>query len=97
METNEIKLPLFYSSHRQIMDAERNVVMEVWSGGSGTAAADQLQDLVVVACNVHTKLVEAAQAALAVFEKQNWRPTSTDPESVALRKLIDALAAAGVA
>lgn len=97
METKDIKLPLRYSSHRQIMDAAGNVVAEVWSGGSGTEAADQLQELVPVACNSHALLVEAAQAAKAVFEAQKWRPTSTDPESVALRKLTEALAAAGEA
>lgn len=97
MKTTEIKLPLAYSSHRQIMDAERNLVLEVYSGGQGIKAADQLQDLVVVACNAHALLVEAAQAAKAIFEAQKWRPTSTDPESIALRKLTEALAAAGVA
>lgn len=63
METKDIKLPLRYSSHRQIMDAAGNVVIEVWSGGSGTAAADQLQQLVPVACNSHALLVEALVGA----------------------------------
>lgn len=97
MKTNAIKLPLAYSSHRQIVDAAGNMAAQVCSGGIGIEAADQLQVLVVAACNSHALLVEAARAAKAVFEAQKWRPTSTDPESVALRKLIEALAAAGVA
>ena len=97
MKTSSIKLPLDYSSHRQIVDAADNLAVQVCSGGIGIEAADQLQELVVVACNSHTLLVEAAQAAKAVFEQQKWRPTSTDPESVALRKLTEALAAAGAA
>lgn len=63
MKTNLIKLPLAYSSHRQIMDADRNVVLEVFSGGPGIDAADQLQDLVVVACNSHGLLVAALERA----------------------------------
>jgi hypothetical protein len=59
METKDIKLPLTYSSHRQIIDADRNLVIEVLSGGSGIDAADQLQDLVIVACNSHAALVNA--------------------------------------
>ncbi|MBD8531520.1 MULTISPECIES: hypothetical protein [unclassified Massilia] len=97
METKDIKLPLRYTSHRQIVDAAGGLVIQVYSGACGIEVADQLQELVPVACNSHALLVEAAQAARAVFEAQKWRPTSTDPESVALRKLIEALAAAGVA
>jgi hypothetical protein len=97
MKTNEIKLPLAYSSQRQIVDADGNLAVQVCSGRIGIEAADQLQELVVVACNSHGLLVEAAQAAKSVFEAQKWRPTSTDPESVALRKLTEALAAAGAA
>jgi hypothetical protein len=59
METKDIKLPLAYSSHRQIMDADRNLVIEVFSGGPSIEAADQLQELVVVACNSHAALVNA--------------------------------------
>lgn len=59
MKTNEIKLPLAYSSHRQIVDAQGNLAAQVCSGGIGIEAADQLQELVVVACNSHALLVEA--------------------------------------
>jgi hypothetical protein len=58
-----IKLPLAYSSHRQIMDADRNLAIEVFSGGPGIEAADQLQELVVVACNSFALMVKALKAA----------------------------------
>jgi hypothetical protein len=61
MKTNDIKLPLAYSSHRQIVDADGVVVIEVRSGGCGTDAADQLQELVAAACNAYAPLVKALQ------------------------------------
>lgn len=63
MKISDIKLPLAYSSHRQIVDADGNLVLEVFSGGPGIAAADQLQALVVVACNAYAQMVAALKAA----------------------------------
>lgn len=95
--TDKIKLPLAYSSHRQIVDADRNLVIQVRSGGAGIEAADQLQELVVVACNSFEKLLAAAKIAEAVLAGQRWLDTSGDPEAVALRELRAAIAAAGAA
>jgi hypothetical protein len=96
-DTEKIKLPLAYSSHRQIVDAEGNLVIQVCSGGPGIEAADQLQDLVVVACNSFEKLLAAAKAAEAALARQKWIDTGTDPEAIALRQLREAIAAAGAA
>ena len=63
LSTQALKLPLAYSSHRQIVDAEGNLVLEVFSGGPGIEAADQLQDLVVLACNSYAHMVAALKAA----------------------------------
>ena len=40
------------------------------------------------------KLLDAAEAAAAVLAKGKWAKDSTDPEAVALYKLIDAIALA---
>lgn len=56
---HKFKLPLAYSSHRQIIDADINVVIEVWSGGQGIDAADELQAFIVTACNAHDTLTAA--------------------------------------
>lgn len=67
-----LKLPLAYSSHRQIVDAEGNRAIEVFSGGPGTEAADQLQDLVVVACNAHAALISALKEATDALAGGLW-------------------------
>ena len=97
MKTTHIKLPLRHSSHRQIVDAAGGLVIQVCSGHCGIEAADELQELVPVACNSHALLVEAAKDAKAMLERQKWRPSAPDPEAVVLRKLIEALAVAGAA
>jgi hypothetical protein len=58
---------------------------------------DEDAAFIVRACNSHEQLVKAAQAAKAIFERQKWLDTSTDPEALALRQLRTALIAAGVA
>lgn len=68
MGTKNIRLPLAYSSHRQIVDAERNLVIEVFSGGAGIEGADELQALVVTACNTHDQLVAALKDAVDSLE-----------------------------
>jgi hypothetical protein len=98
MKTDKINFPLVYSSHRQIMDAAGYVVLEVWSGGVGIEAADQLQDLVVVACNAHNQLANAlrdiAQNArrAAAGDALAWAEELADIE----RDALAALVAAGV-
>jgi hypothetical protein len=59
----ELKLPLKYSSHRQILDADGNLACEVFSGGPGIKAADELQELIVTACNAHDQMAAALKAA----------------------------------
>lgn len=100
MNTNEIKFPLAYSSHRQIVDADGNLAAQVCSGGIGIEAADQLQDLVVVACNAHARLVKAlrdiatnARAALDEGDALEWAEELRDIE----RDALAAIAAASVA
>ena len=95
--TDKIKLPLTYSSHRQILDAEGNLVIQVYSGGAGIEGADQLQELAVSACNSFEKLLAAAKTAEAVLAGQRWLDTSGDPEAIALRDLRAAITAAGAA
>lgn len=91
-----IKLPLAYRSHRKIVDADGNFVVEVFSGGQGIEAADALQELVVAACNSHQQLVDACKLALKTIldeaEARNYEP----PANVYLvAELEAALAAAG--
>jgi hypothetical protein len=91
-----LKLPLAYSSHRQIIDADRNLVIEVFSGGPGIDAADQLQDLVVVACNSYSLMVDALKAADDLSRIGLLNAPDGEIERVnGLRRI--ALAAAGVA
>lgn len=54
---DKIKLPLAYSSHHQIVDADGNLAIEVFSGGPGVEAARQLDVLVVAACNSYAQLL----------------------------------------
>lgn len=98
MKTDKINLPLVYSSHRQIMDANRNVVLEVWSGGAGIEAADQLQDLAVAACSNYGQLVKALRD-IATDARRTADAGDAEASFVALgdieRAALDALAAAG--
>jgi hypothetical protein len=101
MQTRDIKLPLAYSSHRLIVDADGNLAIEVFSGGPGIDAADQLQELVVVACNSHEQLVVAlrkAEEALArCYDVTDFPGDGTSNQDIALAEVRAALAAAGAA
>jgi hypothetical protein len=99
MKTNDIKLPLAFSSHRQIVDADGAVVIEVRSGGCGIAAADQLQELVVAACNAYAPLIKARQE-IATDARATAEELDAEAGFVALgdieRSARAALTAAGV-
>ena len=96
MEANEIKLPLASSTHRQIVDADGHMAIQVCSGGVGIEAADHLEHLVVVACNAHAHLVKAlrniAQNArrAAAGDVLTWAEELADIERDALAALIAA-------
>jgi hypothetical protein len=99
MMTKHIKLPLAYSSHRQILDADRNLVIEVLSGGPGIEAADELQQLVVKAVNSHEQLVEALKAVMESlrqpYDGGDGMPLLALVSINAQRKALAALAAVG--
>lgn len=70
MPSNQISLPFRRSTHRQILDAQDNVVCEIRSGGCGIAVADEIEQLIVTACNSHDALLTACEAA-----DQDWSNT----------------------
>lgn len=83
------KFPLQSLSHRQVVDADGNVVMEFQSGAIGVDEATALEQFVVTAANAHDHLV----AALVLAESQlhaSW------PVSIAMQAVTEALAVVGI-
>lgn len=75
-------LPLKYASHREILTANGGLACEVFSGSIGVEGADELQRLIVRACNAHADLVALAAETRKILAAATMPSAKNDNETI---------------